>query len=291
MVTVIKESRRERAAPRNEALIGELLLSAGTLTEQDVDRVVTVQQKSGLRFGEVAIELGLLREVDLYRALSRQFDFPYVIAGESSLDPSLYAAYSPFGHEAEAMRTLRSQLKLRWFNDRKTLALVQARAGEGCSNVAANLAISFSQLGEHTLLIDADMRAPSQHRLFGLPAGDGLCNMLNGRSSLANVLTPVPGFPNLSVLCAGATVPNPQELLHRLSFAFTMETLSTSFDVVIVDAPPALEFADAQPIAAGAGAHLFVTRQHATRAADIEAMKERLQPAGSALLGAVMTKA
>jgi chain length determinant protein tyrosine kinase EpsG len=292
MATVIKKERRERSPPRTDALIGELLQRAGRLTEQDIGKVVVVQQELGLRFGEAALQLGLVKEDDVHRALSRQFDYSYVDVGESNLDHSLYAAYEPFGAQSEALRKLRTQLKLRWFTDRrKTLTIVAARAGEGCSSVAANLAIAFSQTGERTLLVDANLRAPSQHKLFGVPMADGLCNLLGGRGSLSQAIMSVPAFPHLSLLGAGGSVPNPQELLSRLSFAYLMETFPATFDVVIVDSPPALDYGDCQLIAAHAGGCLMATRQHKTRVADIEKVKQQLQASGAVLLGAVITKA
>ena len=281
--------RKEQAGVGNSPLIGELLHNAGSLTDEQIDQVVVAQQERGLRFGEAALQLGFVGQEDLRRALSLQFDFAYAREGESTLHSSLYTAYEPFGAQAEALRTLRSQLKLRWFTDKhKVLAVIAARAGAGCSSVAANLAVSFSQTGERTLLIDGNLRAPRQQHLFGLQASEGFTAVLGGRASLGQVVASVPSFPTLSVLLAGAMVPNPQELLSRLTFSYLMETLPASYDIVIVDCPPVLGCADAQLIAAQAGGCLLVTQKHRTRLDDIEQVKEALEPARATLLGAVM---
>jgi protein-tyrosine kinase len=287
--------RRAPAAPSLvgpslvDTRLGELLHGDGTLTEQDIQDIFAAQMERGERFGEAASRLGLASEQDVRRALARQADFPLVAAGESALSPELITAYQPHGKRAEELRTLRSELVLRWFGrGNRVLAVVEARSGNGCNALAANLAVSFAQLGERTLLIDANLRAPTQHTRFGLTGTCGLVDFLEGRESLDKVLTGVPGFSCLSVMCAGASPQNPQELLGHISFGYLMETSPTKYDVVIVDAPPMLECADAQVIAARAGGVVLATKRHRTRLADALRVKAQLEPAGAVLLGAVI---
>jgi protein-tyrosine kinase len=269
--------------------IGQLLLRAGKLTEQSIKVVVLEQRRQGLRFGDAALRLGFVKDVDIQYALSRQFDYPYLSNTESTLGAALIAAYQPFSAQAEALRALRTQLMLRWFRDRHcALAVVAAHSGTGCSVLAANLAVVFAQLGERTLLIDANFRAPRQHELFGLKAHLGLTSVLAGRGSLAEAPVIVSPFENLSVLCAGPSVPNPQELLGRSSFANAIETAPGAFDAVIVDAPPVLEYADAQVIAAQTGGCLLVARRHGTRVADVMRAEAKLALTGAVLLGAAL---
>ena len=131
---------------------------------------------------------------------------------------------------------------LRWFDaetERKALAIVSPSHGEGRSFIAANLAIVFSQLGERTLLVDADLRTPCQHELFKLGNTPGLSGLLAGSSNHHAVLR-VPSLPGLSVLPAGAVPPNPQELLGRPAFVEAVYTLSRDFDVIIIDTPAGL---------------------------------------------------
>ncbi len=245
-------SRRASATPSLVApslvdtRLGELLHTNGTLTEQDIQDIFAAQMEHGERFGEAASRLGLVSEQDVRRALARQVDFPRVASGESALSPELIAAYRPDSKRAEQLRTLRSELVLRWFGrGNSVLAVVEARQGQGSSALAANLAVTFAQLGERTLLIDADLRAPTQHRLFGLTPKYGLVDFLKGREALDKIPTEVPSFSGLSVMCAGAPPPNPQELLGHLSFGYVIETVLAKYDVVIVDVPPTLECADA----------------------------------------------
>lgn len=269
--------------------LGELLQHDGTLTEQDVREIMATQRLQGERFGEVASRLGLVKEQDVQHALARQAEFPLAVPGESTLSPELITAYQPSSARAEELRTLRSELGIRWFGKgHRALAIIEARPGDGGAVLAANLAVAFAQLGERTLLIDANLRAPSQHELFGLKSDVGLADFIRGRENLDSAAVKVPGFNCLSVMFAGALPPNPQELLGHVSFAYLMETATTKFGVVIVDTPPMLQCADAQLIAARAGGAVLATRRHETRLTDVVRIKSQLEAAGVALLGAVV---
>jgi protein-tyrosine kinase len=290
-VIATKTSRhRSPVAPSPvDARLGELLQNDGTLTEQDVRDILAAQRDCGQRFGEVASRLGLVKEEEVRQALARQAEFPLAVPGESTLSPALVAAYQPDGPRSEELRTLRSELGLRWFGrGNRSLAIIEARQGQGSSLLAGNLAVTFAQLGERTLLIDANLRAPMQHQLFGFKADFGVVDFIRGRENLDSAATRVPGFNCLSVMCAGALPPNPQELLGHVSFAYLMESAAAKFDVVIVDTPPMLQCADAQVIAARAGGALLATKRHVTRLADVLRIKTQLQAAEVALLGAVI---
>lgn len=271
--------------------IGELLAETARLSEHDVKRVLAYQRKRGLRFGEAARSLGLVTAEDIQQALSRQFSYPYIRRGESGLHPMLVSAYQPFGAGAEAFRMLRSQLMLRWFDKgRKVLAVGAPRAGTGASTLAANLAVSFAQLGERTLLLDANFRNPSQHELFGMSAETGLADVLLGRSSVDKSIVSIAQLNGLAVLCAGPIPPNPHELLSSRAMQYLLELAREIYDVVIIDAPPVLEYADAQMIASRAGGYLLVARRHRTRLGDVAAVQERLRPSGATMLGAVVNE-
>src|SRR5438552_6732065 len=204
-------------APRANRSIGAILMDSGALSPEDAERILLFQKENGLRFGEAAIRLGLLTEADIQFALSRQFSYAYLRAAgdKKPLSDELVAAYQPFSPRVEQLRAIRSQLMLRWFDkaeQRQVLTVIGTENGEGRSYLAANLAVVFSQLGERTLLIDADMRTPRQHRIFNIPDRIGLSAVLSGRAG-RGAMVPVPAFGTLSLLPAGACPPNPQELL------------------------------------------------------------------------------
>jgi len=289
MATVIRKDQDWTAT--RAGTIGELLLRAGKLDEAGVASVLAAQRLSGKPFGEVAIDMGLLQESDVQRVLARQFDHSTAEPDTSHFGRELFAAFESTGAQIESLRRLRSELKVRCFrNEPRPLSVFSPRAVAGAGALSANLAIAFSQIGERTLLIDANLRRQRQRELFALPPREGLSNLLGRRVALADALSSVTAFPNLSLLCAGATVPNPQELLSRDGLGSLMDVAAVSFDVVIVDCPPALDYADAQLIAAHCGHALLVTERDSTRLADIDAVKAQLLPTGAQLVGAVMTQ-
>lgn len=285
----------EASPAGGERAVGRLLCDAGKLTAADVERIVRAQKGDAqtgkaLRFGEVAIKLGLIGEADLQHALSQQFAYPHVLAGEGQFGSELVAVHDPFGPHAEQLRRLRSQLMLRWFSKgHKALAIAGIHPGDGVSHVAANLAVLFSQLGERTLLIDANLRVPSQHALFGLGAYRGLSELLAGRAGMPAIVR-IPAFPNLSVLGAGAVPPNPAELLSNTATPARLEGLIEHYGIVLVDTPPAQDSADAEVVAARTGAVLLVLRQDHTRLAAAAAFKTRLTGVGAALIGTVLNR-
>ena len=276
-----------RAAIRDSS-IGKLLLDLGKITPEDAERVLRLQKQDGLRFGDAALKLGIVTEADISQALSLQFDYPYLQPNEGAFSKDLVAAYQPFSPQVEALRALRSQLILRWFNEGyKSLAIVSAQDGDGCSNLAANLAIVFSQLGEQTLLVDANLRNPAQQKNFNISESRGLSDILVGRADLS-VVNKIESFVNLTVLCAGTVPPNPQELLGRSSFTDFMNQAIGHYDIVIVDTAPAGHTSDAQSVAGRCGGALLVSRINQTRVSDLENVRDQLSVSGVRVIGAVV---
>lgn len=276
----------------NGSSIGAILVDTGRLSVENADRILRLQIEQGKRFGDTAIELGLLTEDDVRFALSRQFNNLYLPAGDNSLSYQLVAAYKPFSPIVEKLRALRSQLMLRWFDSDarlNSLAIMSPGIGEGRSFIAANLAVVFSQLGKRTLLIDANLRAPRQHELFKLGNNAGLSSMLAGRIGI-EAIARVPSLLGLSVLPAGAVPPNPQELLGRTGFPELLQSVVRDFDVVIIDTPAAHEYAEAQIIAARASAALIVARKDRTSVPQTIELVRSLQQTGTTPVGSVLNE-
>src|SRR5580765_4460515 len=270
--------------------IGAILMDEGKLSASDAEQVLKRQRELGWRFGEAAIELNLITDADLRQALAKQYEFPYLVSGPEGVSKELVAAWDPFHPVVEELRALRTQLLIRWHNPeagRRTLAICSPNAREGRSFIAANLAVVFSQLGQRTLLIDADFRAPRQQAIFNVPDRFGLSSVLSGRADLSAAL-PVPGLTGLSVLPAGPLPPNPLELLSRASFAALLAKAQCEYDIIIIDTPPLGLYADAQCVAFRAADALLVTRQQQTRFADTERAVRELTDASARVVGTLM---
>jgi len=275
-------------ADAHDSRMGALLLDAGKLSPEDLERVLRMQKETGIRFGEAALRLGLVGEDDIQQVLARQFAYPYLQKGQGGLSPKLVAAYEPFSPQVEALRAIRSQLMLRWFaRGRRALAIVGVDPDDGAALFAANLAIVFSQLGEQTLLVDANLRAPRQQDAFALKPRQGLSDLLAGRAEL-DVIVRVPSFADLAVLPAGTLPPNPQELLAREGFRNLNAALESRYDVVLYDLPAFQVGVDAVAVAGRAGGAVLVTRKDHTRIAQIGRAADQLLDAGCEVLGSVV---
>lgn len=271
-----------------DSSIGGLLLESGKITPEGAERILRMQKELGIRFGEAAQRLGLVTEADIQQVLARQFDYPYLQPGERQYSDKLLAAYQPFSPQVETLRAVRSQLMLRWFaRGRKALVVAGVDSGDGASLFAANLAVVFSQLGENTLLVDANLRKPTQHEIFDVKGRQGLSDMLAGRAEI-DIIEKVDAFVSLSVLGAGTLPPNPQELLSRSSFGGLNQQLESLYDVVLYDVAAYADGSDSLAIAGRAGGVLLVARKNKTQLEAISAMAEQMKNNGAEVVGSVL---
>ena len=282
-------------APRVSRSLGGILIDSGLLTPEDAERVLLLQKERNLRFGDAAVRMGLLSEADIQYALSRQFAYAYLRktpGDKKTVSDELVAAYQPFSSRVEQLRAIRSQLMLRWYDkadERQVLTIVGSQRGEGRSYLAANLAVVFSQLGERTLLVDADLRNPRQHELFFLENQVGFSTILSGRAR-EEAIVRIPDLAGLCVLPAGPVPPNPLELLNRLNFDEFMIQVKMSFDIVIIDTPALSVGEDAAMIAVRTGAALAVARNGQTRDAEFTDLVQGLMNTGVNVVGSVLNE-
>jgi chain length determinant protein tyrosine kinase EpsG len=278
------------AVARQDGRLGIILAADGKLSSEHIDRVLELQRAEGLRFGEAALRLNLITADELRCAIAKQYAFPCPMPGNVHAGTEIIAAHNPLHSGAEALRMLRTKLLIRWSGAgtrQRALAVVSPASGEGRSFLAANLAVIFSQLGKRTLLIDADMRAPRQHRIFNTPNRVGLSALLAGRVKF-DALLPVAEFGTLWLLPAGACPPNPQELLLRPSFPDLLGELRSEFDFIFFDTPPAKLYADAQSLAIHVGGAVLVARKDHTRIGDTAGVIRSLTDAGARVFGTVL---
>ncbi len=270
--------------------IGRILLDQGKLKPGDAERALRLSKDKSLRFGEACVKLKLVTQRDVDAALSRQFNYPYLRPGEGEVSEELVAAYHPFSAQVEELRALRTQLLLRWFTDeRRALAVVSPSRGDGRSYLAANLAVVFAQLGERTLLIDADMRAGRQHGMFRVSNQYGLSALLSGRVN-GTPVERIGHFGNLSVLPAGAIPPNPLELVSRSEFREFLTSQASNYEVVLIDTPAASTSSDAQAIAARTGGALMIAREDRSRLESLARLTSSIQSTNAEVVGCVLNR-
>jgi len=203
----------------------------------------------------------------------------------------LIAHESPRSPASEAFRALRTSLLLsRPGKPPQTILLTSALSGEGKTTAAINLAVTLAQLGDRTLLVDADLRKPSIGRIFGLGPSKhlGLSSYLAGAAPLEKVITPHPEVPNLAVMPAGPVPPNPAEMLSSQRLIELLASLREEFKFVIFDSPPVLSVTDAVVLSVLADCVLLIARSGETPKEALRRSKEVLAAVNSPLLGVVL---
>jgi protein-tyrosine kinase len=277
----------------HDRAIGDILSEAKNLDAEQVEQILAYQVEHGVKFGEAAVALGFARGEDVLWALSQQFHYPYASSARlQSLSTELVLAGKPFSSQAESFRAIRSQLMMGVFNSggaQRVLAVVSPDTQDGKTFFAANIAVALTQLGGRTLVVDADMRHPRMHEVFGIDNSAGLSGVLSGRVQ-ASVIRPVDELPNLYVLPVGTTPPNPLELVERPAFGLLIKELSSKFDYVIVDTPAAVYGSDAPVIASRCGAALAIARKNRSALGGLYDLVAMLANGHAKLAGAVLNE-
>lgn len=279
------------ANPAGGRRIGDLIRLARDLSDEQIERIVAHSRERGMRFGESAVALLLADRKDVLEALSQQFHYTAGFAGREA-NSELFTAVDPFGDQADAIRELRSRLLLEVLGEKPhgAIAIVSPDIGDGKTYLAANLAVAFSQLGERTLLIDADLRTPRQHRLLGVVHGPGLSNALAGVAEAGGLVHPVPGLPSLYLMRAGAVPPNPLELLQRPAFGALLQEMLQRFEHVLLDTPAAIRGADARVVAARCHATIVVARRSHSAMEPLEGLLGALARGSARIAGVVLNE-
>lgn len=191
---------------------------------------------------------------------------------------------------AEAYRILRTNL-LFTNPDRplKSVLVTSPTVGDGKSTVTANLAVSFAQAGRRVIVVNADLRRPSVHKLFRVPEGAGLTSVLVGQATLEEALRETDA-PDVRLLTAGPTPPNPAELLESQRMRTVMRELEQHADIVLYDAPPVTVVADAGLLAPHVDGCILVVSLGVTQRDMARAAVEQLQRVGGRILGAVVNR-
>lgn len=290
----------------SDALIQELGLSDLT-----VQKIYEVMASFNVNFIEAANRLGILRPEAIEKAMhairQRQSGEDGGGIMETALrriasdrrvvlrqgervtpGPALLLAHDSDHPRSERLRALRTELLLLHEAARgaNIVAVVSAGTGEGRSQLCGELAICFAQLGRRTLLVDADMRKPQQHVLFGATNQHGLSQAIAMNEK--PFFHPVNGLPFMHLLTAGPIPKNPLELLSDGRFANLLTDWRNAYEFIVLDTPPVEQCADGLAVATMAQRTLILSRARHTTYKSTRALLRRLGSTQSRLLGAVI---
>jgi succinoglycan biosynthesis transport protein ExoP len=207
-----------------------------------------------------------------------------------SVDAKLVSALSPRSSEVEAYRVLRTNIQFLGIDKPiKTILVTSSNSGEGKSLVAANLAVVMAQAGSRTILVDTDLRRPTQHYLFGFANDIGLTDSLMSLPDVSELLHSTQ-IANLEILTSGPLPPNPAELLASERMRTLKARLEAEADIVIFDSPPLLPVTDAALLAHLVDGVVFVVDVAHTRQKDALRAKGILDRASARIFGVVLNR-
>lgn len=206
--------------------------------------------------------------------------------GAERFSPRIVAMQGTQPFICGAYQMLQANLKfIRSDKPLRSIVITSSLEQEGKSEVCANLAATMAQAGKQVLLVDADMRAPSQHHLWNVLNTVGLSHVLVGEGDLTRALIPI--ADNLTLLPAGVIPPNPLALIDSERMASLIATLSQQFDYVIFDTPPLVGAADSAVLGKLSDGILMMIRPRHVDSASVMAAKSLLKRSGANILGFV----
>ncbi|RCJ37249.1 lipopolysaccharide biosynthesis protein [Nostoc punctiforme NIES-2108] len=289
-------------APSSRIIAQALVPKDPTLTKTIIVLVLGVM--FGLFFATTTVLFLAMRDRSLKTLKEIRDVFRYTLLGivplsvkklrsrysnAESISQTIAVRDTPHSLTSEMYRMIQANLKfLSSDNVLKTIVITSAVPKEGKSTVSANLAAAIAQLGRQVLLIDADMRVPSQHHLWELTNEVGLSEVLVGQAEFDIAVSKV--MDNLDVLTAGVRPPNPLALLDSKRMASLIESFSShyNYDFVIIDAPPLLLAADALTLSQMTDGILLVARPGVIDSNSANAAQEILERSNYNVLGLVV---
>ena len=200
----------------------------------------------------------------------------------SSSDPR-----SPF---AEAFRILRTNLSFSGIDQPyRTILITSALPSEGKSVTAANLGVVMAQAGQRVLIMDCDLRKPTQHHMFNVAGNPGVTNILINDMELSKTVQES-GTQGLQVLTSGPIPPNPSELVGSKKMAALIAAAREAYDYVLIDSPPVYTVTDASLLASMVDGVLLVVKTASTKLEMVQEAKAQLEKVSAKIIGVIMNQ-
>ncbi len=270
--------------------IGNILLNAGKITHDDMEKILELQRQEWVFFGEAAVKLGILTQDDMSWALASQFSYPFLEAGANRFSEEVITIHQPFIPQVEEFRSIRSGLILSGAGERlKTISVISPDPGDGRTFIAANLAVVFAQLGSRTLLIDLNFRSPKVHELFDVKNNCGMSSLIIKRASIKQAVNPT-AISDLYILPSGPIPPNPVELLGWADTRDIMASLKKDYDIVVMDTPCFNNTSDARLIGGFSDCAVLLVLKGKTSRESFGNVKKHLDNASVKIIGTIVNE-
>jgi polysaccharide biosynthesis transport protein len=262
-------------------VVGLLLGVATALLLDLIDKTIKTAKEAEALLGYSPI-LGLVPRFKT----SDHSDSEHLPPGIKQFSARIVSLYDPQSYAGSAYQMLQANLRFLSSDKRlRAIVITSSVSEEGKTEVAANLATTLAQSGRRVLLVDADMRSPAQHHLWNLTNQTGLSHVLVGVGMMEQALERV--LPNLTILTAGVTPPNPLALIDSEKMNMVVNQLLREFEYIIFDTPPLSDAADAAVLGKAADGILMVVRPRLVTSAEAIAAKTLLSRSNAEVLGMV----
>jgi len=213
-----------------------------------------------------------------------------ILANKKRIISPLYVHNKPKATISEKFRGIRSNIMFSNAEQEvNSLLVTSEKPKSGKSTISANLAVTYAQAGYKTLIIDGDMRKPTQHYIFDLPNHSGLSNLIIGKKTYSETIKETK-VDNLAILTAGPTPPNPSELVASNQFNEIYNELLRHYDFIVVDTPPINTVTDAQIYAQTIKNCALVIDVDENNKYEVKKAKNLITKSGGKVLGAILNK-
>jgi capsular exopolysaccharide synthesis family protein len=200
----------------------------------------------------------------------------------------LVTLINPKSPVSEAYRTLRTNIHFSSVDEQIRIIMVaSAQAGEGKTTTVSNLAVAYAQEGKKVLLIDADLRKPSLHRVFTVSNHSGLTSVLSGQYPFQEVVKET-HVENLDVITSGPIPPNPSEMLSSLKMKSVLEEIKNLYEIILFDTPPVLAVTDALIVSSMSEGVVLVVSSNKVKKEMVKKAKSNLEHVNARILGVVL---
>lgn len=206
-----------------------------------------------------------------------------------NLDTPLYVEDKPKSIASEKIRGIRSNIMFSSANEIKSVLITSEKAAAGKSIISANIAISYAQAGYKVLIIDGDMRKPTQHYLLETSNYDGLSNLIIGKSEIDKAIKST-RVDKLDLLTSGPVPPNPSELIASRNFRKLFASLQDEYDFILIDTPPIVSVTDAQVFLQYVPNCVMVIDSQKNNKNEVKKAKQLIEQADGHVIGAVLNK-
>ncbi|WP_368863199.1 polysaccharide biosynthesis tyrosine autokinase [Staphylococcus hominis] len=206
-----------------------------------------------------------------------------------ALNTPLYVEDKPKSIVSEKLRGIRSNIIFSNAEEIKSVLITSEKPAAGKSIVTANIAITYAQAGYKTLIIDGDMRKPTQHYHFGTSNYDGLSNLIIGKSEFDKAIRST-RVENLDLLTSGPVPPNPSELIASKNFKKIFGTLQNEYDFILIDTPPIISVTDAQVFLQYVPNCVMIIDAQKNNKNEVKKAKQLIEQADGHVIGAVLNK-